>query len=604
MNEFIDKIGHALSDEGKKKINLFLDSPGFQMTATTWNQPKAYYPPSPTIAKFLAAPPGVHILSGPLGSSKTIATFFRNIAVTLHPVWGLGKSKRDGWRRASILVLRRTEGEVIDGEEKSFHEWFKKIETGDHKNWFEGKRSHIIRINDLKTEIEFKFEGTGEDIKDFSNRMRSRGFSGANIGECDWASPDIFSAILPRIGRYPSIENGGGTGIDMVGATNAYPINHFFYDIFDKNGEVVEKLDNNGAALIKGFARGGDKKIFTEDYDDGEERLNFDYWLWRQPPAVFDDGKINPNADNLKNLPKNYYARILRDLELKAAGSQAKFKILRDKFLRNKPTAVMSSEQIYQNFDNDKHVVSNFQLRPDAPIVIGYDGGGWGVAFVFLSIDASGNWVAFHEYLPKEKKSIGANIDELLKQINKLRTMGINNSNIIIGADPSAFNTSPALHDGSAQKRAISEVTYIKKMTGITAIKKGAPDANRVEPRISGVEAALAIDHTTGRPFLQVHESCKDLIAGFMGGYSFQPTRTGNEPTNPRKNDYSHIHDALQYAIGVVKAANFYKQGGLTKVPNWFNNGQDVAEINSPRQDQIDPEKQGMFGGYKHGWRE
>lgn len=52
-----------------------------------------------------------------------------------------------------------------------------------------------------------------------------------------------------------------------------------------------------------------------------------------------------------------------------------------------------------------------------------------------------------------------------------------------------------------------------------------------------------------GKPGLLIDPSCRMLIDGFMGGYHYPEKETKNQKRNkPEKNEYSHIHDALQYA--------------------------------------------------------
>ena len=51
-----------------------------------------------------------------------------------------------------------------------------------------------------------------------------------------------------------------------------------------------------------------------------------------------------------------------------------------------------------------------------------------------------------------------------------------------------------------------------------------------------------------GEPSLLIDPSCTTLIDGFEGGYAYpQIGSSGVYKTEPAKNSYSHIHDALQY---------------------------------------------------------
>jgi hypothetical protein len=55
-----------------------------------------------------------------------------------------------------------------------------------------------------------------------------------------------------------------------------------------------------------------------------------------------------------------------------------------------------------------------------------------------------------------------------------------------------------------------------------------------------------------GKPGFLLNPGCGTLRKGFAGGYHFQKIAAGNGFTYheiPRKNQYSHVHDALQYGV-------------------------------------------------------
>jgi hypothetical protein len=88
----------------------------------------------------------------------------------------------------------------------------------------------------------------------------------------------------------------------------------------------------------------------------------------------------------------------------------------------------------------------------------------------------------------------------------------------------------------------------VRAKTGIAA--RPAP-TNAFTPRREAVAGALSrlID---GKPGLIVSPACKVLRKGFAGGYRFKRVEVvGDERYHdaPDKNPYSHVHDALQYAL-------------------------------------------------------
>jgi hypothetical protein len=52
-----------------------------------------------------------------------------------------------------------------------------------------------------------------------------------------------------------------------------------------------------------------------------------------------------------------------------------------------------------------------------------------------------------------------------------------------------------------------------------------------------------------GQPAVLIDPACEVLVEGFEGGYAFPEIGSSGEfKTEPIKNEYSHVHDALQYA--------------------------------------------------------
>jgi hypothetical protein len=66
---------------------------------------------------------------------------------------------------------------------------------------------------------------------------------------------------------------------------------------------------------------------------------------------------------------------------------------------------------------------------------------------------------------------------------------------------------------------------------------------NNINSRIDAVKWALS----RNPPLVIDGQACKNLRRGFRGGYCFK-LRSGVASLKPDKGEFSHIHDALQYA--------------------------------------------------------
>jgi hypothetical protein len=75
-------------------------------------------------------------------------------------------------------------------------------------------------------------------------------------------------------------------------------------------------------------------------------------------------------------------------------------------------------------------------------------------------------------------------------------------------------------------------------------------DTNSMAPRLEGVNYFLnrLID---GQPALILHPRCENLRKGFMGRYEYARVQVVGDENRfkevPKKNKFSHPHDALQY---------------------------------------------------------
>jgi hypothetical protein len=112
-------------------------------------------------------------------------------------------------------------------------------------------------------------------------------------------------------------------------------------------------------------------------------------------------------------------------------------------------------------------------------------------------------------------------------------------------------------------KQQIGEISPVDvlRRAGFQVVR---PVTNDPERRIQAVERVLTAN-TDGRPTFVVNPECEKLLRGFRYGYRYKLNRNGTQDQAPVKNEYSHIHDALQYAILVAEGnqqLGQYIQGG------------------------------------------
>ena len=77
------------------------------------------------------------------------------------------------------------------------------------------------------------------------------------------------------------------------------------------------------------------------------------------------------------------------------------------------------------------------------------------------------------------------------------------------------------------------------------------PPTNDPDKRIAAVERLLT-QQLEGKALFLIDPGCWALIKGFRSGYRYKVKKSGEMEDKPDKNEWSHIHDALQYGSAVI----------------------------------------------------
>jgi hypothetical protein len=130
--------------------------------------------------------------------------------------------------------------------------------------------------------------------------------------------------------------------------------------------------------------------------------------------------------------------------------------------------------------------------------------------------------------------------------------------------DPSGFN-----------KRDVDERTYASVWLK-AGFKKMFPGEMLWEPRRSAVEQYLVKQNKEGPCFVIDKAKAPILVRGFAGGYRYSEKAFEIEPmkARPIKDEYSDVHDALQYAMsGFFKTKNRSGKAPIPDLKYSNNNG-------------------------------
>lgn len=447
------------------------------------------YTPPPTIREFIKFyTPGELFydwIVGPFGSGKTTGLFFKLVHMAK-----LQKPGPDGIRRSRAVIVRNTAPQLSDTTITSWFYWFKPGQAGD---WEVTKKNFTLRFDDVECEVLFRPLDTPQDIA----RVLSLEITFAIIDEFVEIPKAIVDALSGRCGRYPPEPMGGCTNWGMWGSSNPSTEDNWWYDYLHKQGqdEALPTKENGGLYLL-------------------------------QPPGLLDDGTGNPAAENVENLPGKtaYYVN----------QAKGKSEAWINQFLKARWGFSIAGTPVVPSFRSELHLKSGLLYNEHLPLLVGFDPGLGGSAFIFGQEDLEGFLNIFGE-LVQSGYGVSRLISEKLKPYLRRNFPLLESTDLVVAADPAAANRS-----SNDEKTAVEILKQHFKVS--------AEANNRLPLRLDAIEnfTTRLID---GRPALRIDpEKCPILVRALRGGWRFKLDKkelvTGTEP---EKNLYSHPGDAFGY---------------------------------------------------------
>jgi hypothetical protein len=475
-------------------------------------------PVGPKASAFISSLALIVGLMGPVGGGKTVAGIAKcfRIAHAQNAVWD--EARKCFVKRCRIAAVRDTYPNLDRTLIKTWHQWVPK-EIGKWSG--EAPRTHKFTINvgrpGTRGFHQIDMEMIFVAIGDHSVEDVLRGFELTALWPNEWdlLPPDILEYGVGRIGRYPAAFEGGCALAQIFGDFNAPDEDNHVYSLF-----VDKDIDPELAAIIAAEA-GGDRKLID---------------FFEQP------GGLEPQAENLANLPggRAYY--------LKQAALMSPDK--KRRMIDNKFGAVRDGMPVYPEFSNDRHVAAE-DLQPikGLPLRIGMDAG-LTPAAVIGQRNSLGQTFVLAElatFLEEDEQlaSVGPTaFGEALADLLASRFPGF--AVEYAAVDPAAAKGT----DGSG-----NELSWLQTAAKVSKLKiRPAPVPNNdLTIRLEAVRRPLQRMIEGGRPALMISPSCKILRRGFNSGYKFRRTAVaggdGRYENKPLKNQFSHVHDALQYLM-------------------------------------------------------
>lgn len=488
------------------------------------------YVPSPTGLRFHDSDAFVKLIFGPYGSGKTCMIMndakFYCLAQSVAP---------DGVRYTRIGVVRGTYPELVSTTRESILEVFPpkfgtirmggaplrglyRFPVGDGPyDWVLNRAPWQPGFGTI-AQVEFMLVAI--QTADDAEKIKSANWSFAIINEATSVDYEVITAVMGRVGRYPSEDMGGCSYAGLLIDTNQPPQGHFLLSM----------------------------KAHPEP--------NWD--IFEQPPAAFKHEdelgnfsyEVNPNAENLRNLG----ARAKPD-DFNEWTPQAQDQFLREKgmdYYRNQIAAwklegrtdkidslfcmldvpMRDGKPVWPGFKYDVHVAKK-EIEPVAfnDVIIGYDTSGIHPGAVFIQ-NIQGRWAIIDE-LYGEGMGLEAFVEQALMPLVLHK---YSKCHVVVACDPA--NAKDAF-TGVAPSVHLENKGFEVYM----------PKTNDPKTRIRAVDTLL--NRSTGG--LIVSPTCTLTIKAFQGGYRYKRHKIAGSVSvayddKPEKNEFSHIADAVQYA--------------------------------------------------------
>lgn len=457
-----------------------------------------YKPDGDTLKAFMKDDTFFRALRGPVGSGKSVCCCVEIFRRALQQ-----KKSKDGIRHSRWAVIRNTNPQLKTTTIKTWLDWFPEDQWG--KFTWSVPYTHRITRSDLDLEVIFLALDRPEDVK----KLLSLELTGIWINEAREIPKSIIDACTMRVGRFPSMKDGGCTWTGVIADTNAPEEDHW-WPIMAGDIPVPDHIPKEEAKML----------------------VKPDNWNFYTQPAGMvevkdEEGSVtdytpNVNAENRNNMRSDYYPNIVR----------GKTKSWIDVYVMNRLGSIKDGKPVYPMFAATVHVAKEeIPVAAGLPVYIGLDFGLTPACVIGQKV--RGRWLLLQEIVAFDMGIV--KFTEVLRQ--ELTTRYPTNEIIIFG-DPAG--------DFRAQT---DESTPFQILRGAGLNARPAP-SNDVSLRLESVSAPLGrmVDGQSG---LLVDFRCRQLIKGFEGGYQYKRINVSGEryDDKPEKNHFSHIHDALQYLM-------------------------------------------------------
>ena len=433
-------------------------------------------------------------LLGPIGSGKSQACIAEVLSLSDNApaVDGLDPYGKQAWvRKSRGAIVRNTYRDLWDTTIKDWREWTDTMPVGHFSAGANGAspswKAQYQKKDGSWVFVEVMF--LAFDIEDDVRKIRGLQLSWVWVNEAKEMVQSNVNMLFGRTGRYPAKSKQ-----QMVFDSNAPDRDHWL-------GQMTKVLKPEG------------------------------WWIGVQPGGVMKVGGkwiVNPQAENLHNLPDDYYKNQI-------AGAKEAW--IRQN-LANEFVFFSDGRPVHPDFNEQFHVTA-LEATPGLGLTIGIDFGRTPAATIGQK-QYNGQWYVLREVCTVNTSAL--TFGRILRQVLNEEFSGYE---ISMYGDPSG--------DQQAQTR--DETPF--QMLAVPPPEGGgldvypAPGNNDFEERVTSLDNQLT-RMIEGQPAILMDESCVTLLKGLAGAYSFKRIQVSGQDRyhdKPVKDPTSHVCESLHYCL-------------------------------------------------------
>ena len=463
------------------------------------------YKPTTTQREFMLDENYVRVLAGPVGGGKSVTCVHELVRLAM----GQAPNAKN-IRKTRAVIVRNTADQLALTTRKTVFDWLPPGEAG---IWKAVEKTFILmaKLADGTT-VESEWLFIALDTPDDVRKALSLETTFIWGNEARELHQDVVDGLLGRLNRYPSMKDGGPTRSCALFDTNMPDEDTWWHNKMEEppsNWAICKQP----AAILKPL-------VYTERFGEEPEEVLLD--------KDAQEWCVNPECDNYDHLPKQYYPNLI----------PGKTEDWLRVYLRSEYGRSLSGTPVYEKTFTAEFHVAKDPIKPirggDYPVIIGLDFGRTPAA-VFKQRDPRGRVVTIAELV-----SENMGIETFIRtKLNPYIANNLQGCTFLVAPDPAGY--------AKQQQNEMSLVDVLKE-AGFKCVK---PPTNKPELRIQAVERLL-VQQLEGKALYLIDPACTSLIKGFRYGYRYKIKKNGEMEDRPDKNEFSHVHDANQYADSVM----------------------------------------------------